>query len=132
MAFSNEPISFTVSVDGEITGEKYRGEFKAKPRLSHRDQMQRDRVRRELLGGDPQFADQRTLYQAEIFSQLSVRIIKAPSWWTDSNGGLDLEDDAVIAQVYKQVMKLEEDAIAALKKEGEEAKDELAKIQEQK
>lgn len=132
MAFNSEPINFTISVDGEVTGEKYRGEFKAKPRLSHRDQMQRDRVRRELLGGDAQFADQKTLYQAEIFSQLAVRIIKAPSWWTDSNGGLDLEDDAVIAQVYKQAMKLEEEALAALKKEADAAKADLAEIKEQK
>lgn len=129
---NTEPVTFTVSVDGEVTKEKYRGEFKTKPRLSHRDQMQRDRIRRELLGGDPKFADQRALYQAEIFSQLSVRIIKAPSWWIESNGGLDLEDDAVIAEVYQKTMKVEADAIAEMQKGAEDAKADLRDIQNEK
>jgi hypothetical protein len=30
------------------------GEFRAKKRLSHRDQLLKDQVRRELLGGQPE------------------------------------------------------------------------------
>jgi hypothetical protein len=126
MSLSNEPITFTISVDGEITGEKYRGEFKAKPRLTHREQLQRDRIRRELIGPDPSNAEVRALKQAEILSELAVRIVKAPSWWTESSGGLDLEDDAVLAEVYKQAMKAEEELLKALKEKADAAKADLA------
>lgn len=129
---NTDAVSFTISVEGENSKELFRGEFKAKSRLTHREQMRRDQIRRELLGGDPKFADSRAINQAEIFSQLSVRIVKAPNWWVDAQGGLDLTDDSVIVEIYTKVMRLEADALAAIQKQGEEAKKDLADLAEQK
>lgn len=121
-------VQFTVSVIGDTTGEKWYGMFKVKPRLSHRDQLQRDKVRRELLGADGSNASVRAKDQAEIFSQLAVRVVEAPSWWKDNGNGLDLVDDNVIADVYSAAVKAEVDALEETKKAGEQAVQELATV----
>jgi hypothetical protein len=128
MAIS-ESVKFTVTITGETSGETWRGEFAAKPRLSHRDQLARDRIRRELLGPDGTNAVPRAHNQAEIFSQLAVRLTEAPKWWSEAGNGLDLDDDNIVAEVYSQVMRIEQEAFERVKKAAEDAKAELAKVQ---
>lgn len=129
---SLQPVEFTISVVGEKTNTTWHGAFKAKPLLSHRDELIRDARRRELLGGvNPQFADPRQLNQADIFAELAVRLVSAPSFWADNGGGLDLLDDNVVAEVYKQAIKIETDALADIKKKAEEAQAQLRKAEPQ-
>lgn len=123
---NNDPASFDIKMFGDITGEQWVGLFKAKKRLSYRDQLRRDQVRRDLLGNHPEAASALALSQAEIFSELSVRLIQAPSWWTEKGNGIDLEDDNVVIEVYQQAMKAESDALKELKEKGEAAKVKLA------
>ena len=126
MAINSE--QFSVNVKGEVSGEQYAGVFKTKLRLSHRDQLRMDQVRRELLGDHADSASPRAQNQADVFSVLAIHLVgDVPKWWEGSNGGLDLEDDNVIAAVYEGVMKAKADAIKAIKGEAEEAKKELAK-----
>lgn len=126
MATANE-ASFTISVIGEVTGEKWLGIFKVKVRLSHRDYIAKDKIRREFLGPHPEGASERAVTSAEILSQLAVRIIEAPAWWAASNNGLDLNDDAVILEIYNAAIKAETDTAEALKKKAAEAEAELKK-----
>lgn len=116
---------FSVNVTGDTTGENYRGLFRVRSRLSHRDHLNRDRIRREMLGPAPEAASDRARSIAEIFSQLSVRVIEAPSWWTNSEGGMGLADDNVVAEIYQEALKAETDEIAKVTKKGEEAKKDL-------
>lgn len=126
MAIDRGIEQFTVSVTGEVTGQVWAGAFKVKTRMSHRDHMTQDRLRREYLG-PLEGASPRAAASAEIFSQLAVRIVDAPSWWADNGAGLDLADDNVVSQVYEAAMKAEREAIEALKKAGEAAREELKK-----
>lgn len=126
MAIINTEVSFSISCKGEVTGEDYKGSFKVKTRLSHRDQLSRDRIRRDLLGVDAANASTRAHTQAEVFSQLAVRVTSSPSWWTDNADGLDLADDAPVKEVYAAALKAEQDAIDELKKQAEGAKADLA------
>lgn len=126
MANPNE-AQFTISVTGDITGEKWMGLFKVKIRLSHRDYMTKDKLRRDFLGDHPEAASERASTSAEILSQLAVRIVEAPTWWAASNNGLDLADDTVILEIYKSAIKAETDAAEALKKKAAEAEAELKK-----
>lgn len=120
--------TFTVSLDGDKTGTKWHGEFTVKTLLSHRDELRRDQVRRELLGGvSPEHATVRSLNQADVFSELAARIIKAPSWWNESGAGLDLCDDNVIATVYSKTMEAEKDVLNRIKKDADQANEELRK-----
>lgn len=123
---NNEPVVFEIKETGDITGEQWFGSFAAKQRLSYRDQLKRDQIRRDLLGTDAANATQLARSQAEIFSELAVRLTKAPSWWTEAGNGLDLTDDNVVLAVYRSAMKVEQDALEELKKKSEEAKKALA------
>ena len=129
---ASQPVAFTISVVGEKTNTTWHGEFKAKPLLSHRDELVRDSRRREFLGGvNPQFADPRQLNQADIFAELSVRLTSAPAFWSDSGGGLDLLDDNVVAEVYKHAVRIENEELARIKKAADEAQAALRKVDPQ-
>jgi hypothetical protein len=119
--------AFTVSVVGETSGETFRGEFRAVKFLTHRQQLLLDQKRRELLGTNPDSANVRAQNQAEIFSQLFVRLSNAPKWWMESGQGLDLVDDNVMVEVFQGAMQVEKQAIEEMKKRAEEARERLKK-----
>lgn len=114
----------TVDVIGDSTGERYQGVFVVKTRFSHRERLMRDQYRRQLLGPQPDGAvpNGEASGSAEVFSQLSMRIVEAPHFWTASANGLDLIDSNVVTAVYDEAIKAEIDAIKAVQKKAEEAK----------
>lgn len=123
---------FTLHEVGETTDKTYTGEFRAKKRLSHRDHLRKDQVRRELLGGQPGVPTERALSTAMILSELAVRLTKTPDWWVDAGNGIDLEDDNVIGVVYNEALKIEADAIEAKKKKAEKVQEGLRKAAEER
>ncbi len=130
---SDVPVNeaeFAVNETGEFTGNQYPGTFKIKLRLSHRDRLRLDQMRRELLGPSPD--GQPPLIEAantaEIFSYLWTRIISAPSWWVNAGNGIDLEDNKVVSVVYAKTVEKVNEAIEALNKKGDEAKEDLKKV----
>jgi hypothetical protein len=125
MATNKYTSEFNVSCKGEVTGEMFIGKFTVKTRLSHFDQLKRDEARRSLLGPSPvgQKPNEQAMITAEVFSQLAIRIVQAPSWWTDSNNGIDMMDSDPVTKVYETTMtavKEEEDRLKAEAKKAEE------------
>lgn len=118
---------FSINVTGEVSGEKYPGVFKTKLRLSHRDQLRMDEIRRELLGKSPEHASPRAQNQADIISTIIVHLLDAPLWWKSSGDGLSLEDDNILGEIYGKIMEVKAEAQNKLKKEAETAKVDLAK-----
>ncbi len=118
--------SFSIDVVGEITGTKWAGVFKCKTRLSHRDALKRDQVRRGLLGPNPEAASVRAIDVADILSEASVRLVDFPSWWGASGDGLDLEDDNVLSAVYAKIIECAKVASKELADKGAEARKDLA------
>jgi len=118
---------FTVDVTGDRTGESLQGVFKAKTRLSHRERLLIDQLKRQLLGPQPagtmpsEDADSR----ADAFANLRVRLTESPSWWMNSNGGIELVDDNVVTAVFEKAVQVEVDAINAIKEAAAKAKAEL-------
>ena len=112
---------FSISEVGKVTGEKWIGDFVVKKHLSLRDFLTRDKLRKEYLGDKPEDSNFDAVNIAVAFSELGVRIIDAPPWWAASNGGLELLDGNVVMAILTQAMKIEEDAIKVVKKEGEAA-----------
>ena len=121
MAEDANTSPFTISIVGDVTEEKWYGDFSAKKRLSHRDQLRKDQLRRELLGSQAGAPTERALSTAMILSELSVRLTKTPSWWTEKGEGLDFADDNIIGTVFDAAMKVERDAADEKKKRAEEA-----------
>ncbi len=121
--------SFTVSVEGDVTGEKWYGSFKAKTLLTHRDNLRIDQLRRDLLGGlSDGPAPGRTAIETSIaMAEMGVRITDAPEWWRASNNGLDLADNNVVQAVYNECMKAEKENLDELRKKAEGLKAELKK-----
>jgi hypothetical protein len=130
MAFSKDSTFTIHNVTGETSGETFSGAFRVLLVLSHAQQLERDRIRRELLGGQAQAAaDERAANQARIFSDLAVRIASAPRFWTESNNGLELVDDSVVKAVYDQTTKLVADHMAEVEKRAEVARKQLEAAQ---
>ena len=103
--------SFSISLTGDVTQEKWLGNFKCKLRLSHRDSLAKDVYRRQLLGANPDQASGRAASLAFIASELSVRITSAPAWFMASDNGLELSDDNVLAAIYDECTKKEKEPI---------------------
>jgi len=124
-------VEFSVHVVGETSGETFSGKFKVKDRLSHRDKLMRDERRRVILGSKSDEAPVWAQKYAEVFSQLDIRVIEAPSWWKENGLGLDLEDDNVIVEVYNKTMKVEEEFLARRNADTDKAKAEVEKVVEE-
>jgi hypothetical protein len=102
-----DDVSFNISVTGETSGEKWFGEFRALRRLSFRQQMMRDRARREYLGELAQYASARVLEQAIVFADLAVSLTKVPEWWKAAGNGQDLCDDNLLEAVWMEVQRIQ-------------------------
>ena len=119
------PVEFSINVTGETTGETFKGVFKVKPRLSHRDTLLQDQMRRDLLGPKAEAAGQAAVANSLVFSKIWAHLVEAPSWWKDAGNGVDLYDEAPVVAVFDQIGKVEKEAIDSLKKAGEKAAEEL-------
>jgi hypothetical protein len=116
-----------LSVTGNTTGRSYNGTFKAKTLLTRRDQFAADLKRREIIGSvAPDTAMPALVGEAFIIGQLSVRIIEAPDWWTQSAGGLDLQDANVSEDLFRHAVEAEQKAKDAIKQQAKEALTKLA------
>lgn len=118
---------FDLNLEGDVTKEKWIGKFKCKLRLSHRDTLTKDNLRRQLLGDSPELATERAASLAFIASELSVRLMDAPPWWKASDNGLELADDNVMAEVYANCVRLEKDLYDKTHKKVDQAAEDLKK-----
>jgi len=117
--------TFSIDVVGEISGDPYKGTFKVKTRLSHRNHLERDQIRRNLLGANSDSASADAAGTAEIFAQLAVRIVDAPGWWKNAENGFELPDEAPVVAVYKAALEAQISANKGLQSAAEEAKKDL-------
>jgi len=113
--------TFVISETGDSTGEKFTGTFVVKCLLSKREEMAADLRRRMILGPSPDAALNSISNDAWLVGQLSVRILRAPSWWEQSDGGLDLRDNNVLAKVFEESMKAELEYRETIAKAAENA-----------
>lgn len=125
---NNEPFSFEINEIGIFTKELWVGKFKAKVRLSFRDQLRRDQIKCELLGSsNKDLISPDALNQAIVFSDLSVRLIETPAWWKEKGNGLELEDPNIINKVYDLAIKPEQEQNKTIVESAEKVKEEMKK-----
>lgn len=133
---ANEGEKIVLDVTGDDTGTRYtdQGILRVKVRLTSAERFAQDRIRRELQGEGAASLEARR--RAEMLSQLAVRVMNAPTWWTgsaDSSGiaGMLLEDDNVIIALFNAVMEKDVRVARALKEEAEKAQAQLKEDQKQ-
>jgi hypothetical protein len=102
-------------------GGNYAGSFKLKKKLSYRDRLRKDEVRRELLGAMPAGATDDAIAYSIMFSEIIVRSLDSPSWWKDNNNGLGLTDFEPIKAVYDKIQEIEAQMKEELDKRAGEA-----------
>lgn len=124
----NDPKSFTIDVKGSVTNQDYKGLFRVKPLLSHRDRLRMDELKRQLLGSQLDSASPSALQISSIFSKIWVHLQDAPSWWKDAGNGVDLLDEEPVVEVLEKIASLEKESAAELTKTAEKAKAELVEM----
>lgn len=129
--FINDSRSIAVDIKGTVTGQQFMGVFKIKPLLSHRDKLRRDQLKRELLGVQSDQASEAAYRTAEVFSKLWCHIIESPSWWKDASNGLDLLDEEPIVFLIEAIVKMEQEILDGISKQGEESKKDLTELSKQ-
>jgi hypothetical protein len=120
------PVSFSIKVIGETTGEEYVGSWKVKPILSTDDQLTRDQIMRDRLGGTTAGATPRAISQALILAEIQVRCLDVPAFWKESKNGLALYDESVMGHVYDRILEVEKEWRAEAKKKSDAARVDLA------
>jgi len=119
-ALPKQERSFDFKEVGTITSEEYAGTFTVRCILNigqkHAIELEKSRL----------LADQRNPTNGLIsisiaLAELHGRIIESPSWWKDSNNGIDIFDEEVIYSIFDKCMELEEQWKTELKAKGEEA-----------
>lgn len=124
--------SFSINEIGKVSGRHFTGSFTVKLTLTRADQFAADARRREILGPRPNDALDALKLEAFMLGQLSVRVIKAPKFWEDSNGGVLLEDFEVVQKVFDEAVRLENERLDAIQRETSDALKELARREQEK
>lgn len=123
-----DKVSFVVDVKGETTGRRFEGLFEVKTKLSVRETLLEDEIRRNALGINPQTAGDYAALIAAAIAYLKVRVTNAPDWWTkEAGGGLDLQDENVLVEVNNTAVNAVQKERDRLAKAAEEARAELKK-----
>lgn len=131
MATTNSE-QFTIDIVGEVSEQTWKGLFKTKIRLSHRDHLRQDEIRRDLIGPQPPGVSPgpRAGNTADLLSFIQIHLLESPQWWTMNGNGLDFEDDNVISEVYGKIVDLKVKATDKAKTKADEDKVALTKAAE--
>ena len=120
--------TISLSVIGNNTGDPYKGDFKIRTLLTLRQTAAADEARRLILGANSSEAISGIQNLAMAAGQLSVRIVEGPDWWNRAGlGGIDLEDDNILAELFKLCVEAANERRASILKDAEKAAESLKK-----
>lgn len=88
------------------TGKKYDGTFTVRCVLNIGQKHALALEKTRLLGNHANPTDD-LLGIAVILSNLRIKIIDGPAWWTQSSGGWSIEDEDVLVALYDKVQTAE-------------------------
>ena len=121
MELHGSEATFDIHSQGNKTNETYMGSFRVKCLLSPIEQIEADRLYREILGMNSHLATEHVRSLAFALSQLDQRIIEAPPFWeNDRLGGGHIKDDNVVLEVLDAAIEAQEKYVEGKKKEMEE------------
>jgi hypothetical protein len=110
--------TFMFSAVGDTTGKSYDGEFTV---ICILNMMQRRAIELEKtrLQADLQNPTDSLYGLSTVLANLRVRIISAPSWWTESAGGFTIQDENICLILFDKVMEQQDLWKQELKKKAE-------------
>jgi len=109
MQIEGSEAKFTINVLGKVTKESYIGKFKVKCILSPLEEIEADKVYRDLLGNNYHLSNENIKQKAFALAQLKVRIIESPPFWeNDYIGGGHISDSNVVLEVLELAVEAQE------------------------
>ena len=96
--------TFTFNHTGSETGITYDGEFTVKSILNIMEKRDLE-LEKTILAADTKNPTNMLESLCHIIATLRVHIIKAPTWWEQSLGGFNLDDEDVIIALYDKVVE---------------------------
>lgn len=116
-------------VEGEQTGQEYNGKFRVLVVLSQGLQLRRGVIFRELLGAHSGSASGDEVGLAERLSDLAVRVVESPTWWSTAMNGLDLRDAAPVGVLAEKVRAAVAEYESEVRARAEAARADLKRAQ---
>lgn len=125
MDIPSRETSFYFKDKGERTRKNFEGTFTVKALLTQQEIVDVGMLLDQYSRGSKTLPQGVALLN-RAFAELDVRIIKAPSFWKDSNQGRDLLDTNIVFGVYKAAMDAETEYDKKLDEAAKQA-DEVSK-----
>jgi len=115
----NEKV-FNLNVVGEVTGERYEGDFTCicVPDIRTRNKISRDEIKE---CGDLENISTELYARSKWLANASNRVFEAPTWWDSSLYGSRLLDDNILKAVYDKCIDAELEWRANVKGKSAEA-----------
>jgi len=110
--------TFSISVEGDTTGEKFEGQFTTKCVLTMSEKHARELERTRLLS-DYANPSANLSGIAEILATVRIKLIKWPDWWANLDYGSKILDENVLIQVYDEVVNREIEWREEIRKKAE-------------
>ena len=106
MDLPSKEKTFAFEHIGETTGKKYEGQFTVLCVLNVGQKHALALEKTRLLGNYANPTDD-LAGLAIILANLRAKIIEAPEWWKQSNGGASLDDEDTMVVLYRKVQEAE-------------------------
>lgn len=128
MQIEGSEAKFEINVLGKFTKQTYIGTFKVKCILSPLEEIEADKIYRELLGNNYHLSDETIKQKAFALAQLQVRVLQQPFFWeNDRLGGGHIPDSNVILEILDKAVEAQEMYIESKEQEMKERQAALTK-----
>lgn len=122
MDLPSKEKTFAFEHVGETTGKKYEGQFTVLCVLNVGQKHSLALEKTRLLGNYANPTDD-LAGLAIILANLRAKIVEAPEWWKQSNGGASLDDEDAMVVLYRKVQEAEFEWKEELKKKTQKPAD---------
>lgn len=122
MDLPSKEKTFSFEHVGETTGKKYEGQFTVQCVLNVGQKHAMSLERTRLMGNYPNPTDDLAGF-AQILANLRFKILNAPEWWNQSNGGTQIDDEDALVVLYRKVLEAEVEWKEDLKKKTQKIPD---------
>lgn len=118
MDLPSKEKSFEFDHIGEDTGREYKGQFTVRCVLNvgqkHALALEKTRLQGNYMNPTDDLAG-----LAIILANLRAKVIEAPEWWKQSQGGANIEDESALVVLYRKVQEAEFEWKEELKKKSQ-------------
>lgn len=106
MDLPSKEKTFTFEHTGETTGKKYDGQFTVLCVLNVGQKHAMALEKTRLMGNYANPTDDLAGF-AVILANLRAKIVSAPEWWNQSNGGAVIDDEDTLVVLYRKITEAE-------------------------